>query len=70
MKKVVVVNAGPRMGWNTETLVCGDTLQLKDYDATDWKWTMFDPDHKQKRHDKTFPKYCKKAYDMGAELVK
>ena len=53
-----------------ETLVCGDTLQLKDYDATDWKWTMFDPDHKQKRHDKTFPKYCKKAYDMGAELVK
>lgn len=21
MKKVVVVNAGPRMGWNTETLV-------------------------------------------------
>lgn len=53
-----------------ETLVCGDTLQLKDYSKTDWEWTMFDPDHKQKRHDKTFPKYCKKAYDMGAELVK
>jgi len=53
-----------------ETLICGDTLQLKDYSKTDWEWSMFDPDHKQKRHDKTFSKYCQKAYDMGAELVK
>lgn len=29
-KKIVIVNAGPRIGWNT------DTLQLKDYNATDW----------------------------------
>ncbi len=26
----------------TEVFVSGDTLQLKDYSKTDWKWTMFD----------------------------
>ena len=52
----------------TEILVCGDTLQLKDYDTTDWPWTMFDPEAKKKRHETVFPEECKKAYASGAGL--
>ena len=53
----------------TKILVCGDTLQLKDYSKTDWQWTLFDPEAKQKRHDEVFPQECRKAFEMGAELV-
>lgn len=111
-KKIVVVNAGPRKGWNTDTLiteasrgaesagavverfdlfrlekytgykqvfdtfvgptevlVSGETLQLRDYSATDWPWTLFDPALKQARHEKVFPEECRKAYELGAGLV-
>ena len=54
----------------TEVLVSGDTLQLKDYSRTDWRWTMFDPEAKQRRHDEVFPEEMKKAFSMGAELAK
>ncbi len=54
----------------TEVLVSGDTLQLKDYGRTDWPWTMFDPEAKQKRHETVFPEECRKAFDMGAALVR
>ena len=54
----------------TEVLICGDTLQLKDYSKTDWPWTMFNPEAKQKRHDTVFPEECKKAFEMGARLFK
>jgi len=53
----------------TEVLVSGDTLQLKDYSKTDWQWTMFDPEAKQKRHDEVFPEEVKKAFEMGKALV-
>ena len=53
----------------TETLVSGNTLQLKDYSKTDWPWTLFDPAAKQKRHETVFPQECKKAFEMGAKLV-
>ena len=53
----------------TELLVSGDTLQLKDYSKTDWQWTLFDPEAKQRRHDTVFPEECRKAYEMGAALV-
>ena len=53
----------------TEVLVSGDTLQLKDYSKTDWPWTMFDPEAKQKRHDEVFPQECQKAFEMGAALL-
>ena len=53
----------------TKVLVSGETLQLKDYSKTDWPWTMFDPEARQKRHETVFPKECKKAYDAGAALV-
>lgn len=35
----------------TEVFVSGDTLQLKDYDKTDWLWTLFDPESKKLRHE-------------------
>ena len=53
----------------TEILISGDTLQLKDYSKTDWPWTMFDPEAKQKRHDEVFPQECRKAFEMGASLA-
>ena len=53
----------------TRTLVSGNTLQLKDYDKTDWPWSMFDPEDKQKRHEEVFPVECEKAFEMGKELV-
>ncbi len=54
----------------TETLVSGDTLQLKDYGKTDWPWSMFDPEKKKKRHETVFPEECKKAFSLGAKLVR
>ena len=49
-----------------EIFVSGNTLQLKDYSKTDWPWTMFNPEAKQKRHDEMFPQECQKAFEMGA----
>ncbi len=54
----------------TKVLVSGNTLQLKDYSKTDWSWTMFDPEAKQKRHETVFPKECKKAFALGEALVR
>ena len=53
----------------TEFLVSGDTLQLKDYSKTDWPWSLFDSESKQKRHEEVFPEECKKAFEMGKSLV-
>ncbi len=52
-----------------ETLVSGETLQLKDYNATDWPWTLFDGDARQRRHEEVFPKECAAAFEAGAALV-
>ena len=52
----------------TETLICGDTLQLKDYSKTDWPWSLFDAAEKQQRHETVFPEECKKAFSLGAKL--
>ncbi len=53
----------------TEVLVCGNTLQLRDYGKTDWPWSMFDPAEKQKRHETVFPQECRKACALGAKLA-
>ena len=50
----------------TEVLVCGDTLQVKDYSK--YNWTMFDPESKQKRHDDTFEEYLRRAYELGKAI--
>ena len=36
---------------------------------TDWQWTMFDPEAKQKRHDEEFPQYCLKARELGKQMA-
>ena len=53
----------------TDVLVSGDTLQLKDYSKTDWPWTLFDPEAKQRRHETVFPEEIKKVYQMGKTLA-
>ncbi len=53
----------------TETLVAGNTLQLRDYSKTDWPWTLFDPGDKIKRHEEVFPEEIKKACQLGAALA-
>ena len=52
-----------------DTLVCGDTLQIKDYSKTDWEWTLFDPAARQKRREEAFPQYLKAAFDKGVKLA-
>ncbi len=54
----------------TETLISGNTLQLKDYSRTDWPWTLFDPEEKKKRHETVFPEECRKAFEMGMNLAR
>ncbi len=54
----------------TEIFVSGNTLQLKDYSKTDWKWSIFDPAEKKHRHETVFPQECQRAYDLGAALSK
>lgn len=51
-----------------ETMLVGNTLQLKDYGSTDWEWTLFDPEAKRQRHETVFPKECAKAFEKGARL--
>ena len=53
----------------TKVLVSGETLQLKDYSATDWPWTMFDPDARIKRHETVFPEECRRAFEMGLDIA-
>lgn len=52
-----------------EVLVSGETLQLKDYGATDWQWTMFDAEARKERHETVFPAECEKAFEMGKALI-
>ena len=53
---------------STRVMICGDTLQVNDYDKYDW--TMFDPDTKKARHQTFFPQEKQKAFLLGAEMVK
>ena len=52
----------------TKVMVCGNTLQVKDYGK--YGWTMFDPEAKKARHEEIFPKELEKAFSLGAEMVK
>ncbi len=51
----------------TKVMICGDTLQVKDYSR--YNWTMFNPEAKQSRHDTVFPNEKQKAFSYGAEMV-
>jgi len=52
----------------TKILISSDTLQVKDYSR--YNWTMFDPEHKKERHETVFPEDKKKAFDLGAQMVR
>lgn len=52
----------------TKVMVCGDTLQVKDYSK--YNWTMFNPKAKKARHNEVFPNEMKKAFSLGTEMVK
>ena len=54
----------------TQALISGDTLQLKDYNKTDWPWSYFDPEAKKERHERVFPEEMKKAFEMGVSLLR
>lgn len=53
----------------TEVLVSGETLQIADYEKLDWEWSMFDPEKKKERHETVFPEECRKAFEMGKDMV-
>ena len=53
-----------------QILVSGETLQLKDYSKTDWPWTYFDPEARKQRHERVFPEERKKAFELGAAMVR
>ena len=54
----------------TEILISGDTLQIRDYGKTDWPWTLFDPEAKKLRHETVFPEHCRRAFEMGAAMLR
>jgi len=51
-----------------ESFFVTDTLQFDDYSK--FVATRFDPEAKKKRHKEQFPVDCKKAYELGARLVR
>lgn len=53
----------------TEFFVSGETLQLKDYSKTDWPWTLFDPEARQRRRETVFPQECRAVFEKGRSLV-
>lgn len=61
-------NTLTRMVGPTKVMVCGDTLQVLDYDK--YNWTMFNVENKQERHHTIFPNEKKIAYDLGVGLAK
>ncbi|MBR3017281.1 MAG: flavodoxin family protein [Clostridia bacterium] len=53
---------------NTKVFIAGNTLQVKDYSR--FNWTMFDAAAKQERHEKVFPEEQKKAFELGAQMIR
>ena len=51
----------------TKVMICGDTLQVNDYNKYDW--TIFDPEAKKERHENVFPEEKQKAFQLGAEMI-
>lgn len=54
----------------TKVFVCGDTMQIKDYSKTDWPWSLFNPEHKQKQHEEVFPTKLKEIKQLASEMFK
>lgn len=52
----------------TKLLISGDTLQIGNYDK--YNWTAFNSQAKKMRRESFFSQECKKAYALGANLLK
>ena len=52
----------------TKILISSDTLQVKDYGR--YNWTIFNPKHKQERHEVVFPEDKKMAFSLGEQMVR
>jgi multimeric flavodoxin WrbA len=57
-----------RIFGSCESFFVTDTLQFDDYSR--YVATRFDPEAKKERYKKQFPLDCRKAYDLGARLVR
>ena len=57
-----------RIFGSSETLLCFDTYQFKDYSKV--VAPRFNPQEKLKRRQEVFPKDCQKASEMGARFAK
>jgi len=53
---------------HAESLFCNETLQFEDYDKV--VFSYFDPEERRKRRREVFPQDCKRAFELGARLVK
>ena len=61
-------NTLSRFVGKTITFICGDTLQVNNYDK--YQWTIFNPEAKKERHGKVFPEDMKKVYELGVKIVR
>ncbi len=61
-KRVFGSHIGP-----VEALIAGDTKQVDNY--APYGWTMFDPDHKLRRHAAVFPEKLEQAEDIGRRMA-
>lgn len=51
----------------TKIMICGDTLQVDDYEK--YNWTVFDAEAKRARHEEIFPKEMEKAFSLGEKML-
>lgn len=61
-------NVMARIFGSCESFFVTDTYQFNDY--TKYVSTAFNPEAKKKRRDEQFPLDCKKAFELGARLVR
>ena len=53
---------------HSESLCAHETLQFEDYSKV--VFTAFDPEERRKRRETVFPQDCRKAFELGARLVR
>ena len=61
-------NTFERFFGETKVVCATETLQFDDYDL--YVGDMFDVPRRQEKHEKVFPEDCRRAFEMGQELVK
>ena len=61
-------NTFERFFGETKVVCATETLQFDNYDL--YVGDMFDVPRRQEKHEKVFPEDCRRAFEMGRELVK